>query len=157
VEVWRVESNKGIRATVNEKSLEKALDHNLDVYFSKKGTTTELTEKATKFLWNLLPGWKDVWTSVVEVLVKKAVAAADKLDLRHIAVCGGVAANSALRAGFADHQKKHKLHMASPLLCTDNGVMIAVAGYYKYHRGPKRQFQPEPLSVDSTLAVESWG
>lgn len=95
--------------------------------------------------------------AVVEVLVKKAVAAAEKLGLRHIAVCGGVAANSALRAGFADHQKKYKLHMASPLLCTDNGVMIAVAGYYKYHRGPKHQFQPEPLSVDSTLAVESWG
>lgn len=74
VEVWRVESNKGIRATVNEKSLEKALDHNLDVYFSKKGTTTELAEKATKFLWNLLPGWKDVWTSVVGVLVKESEA-----------------------------------------------------------------------------------
>lgn len=94
--------------------------------------------------------------AVVDVLVQKAVAAADKLGLRHIAVCGGVAANSALRAGFAVHEKKHKIHMASPLLCTDNGVMIAVAGYYKYHRGGRKS-EPEPLSVDSTLAIESWG
>jgi N6-L-threonylcarbamoyladenine synthase len=94
--------------------------------------------------------------AVVEVLVTKAVAAAEKLGLKHIAVCGGVAANTGLREGFASHTKKHKVHMASPLLCTDNGVMIAVAGYYKHCHGPRTP-EPEPLSVDSTLAIESWG
>ncbi len=94
--------------------------------------------------------------AVVDVLVTKAVAAADKLGLKHIAVCGGVAANTGLREGFAAHGKKHKIHMASPLLCTDNGVMIAVAGYYKHCHAPHKH-EPEPLSVDSTLAIESWG
>jgi N6-L-threonylcarbamoyladenine synthase len=95
--------------------------------------------------------------AVVDVLVAKTLAAADSLGVKHIAVCGGVAANSALRQGFFHRAKKHKMHMASPLLCTDNGVMIAVAGYYKYCRGPKHKSDPEPLSVDSTLAIESWG
>lgn len=94
--------------------------------------------------------------AVVEVLVKKTLAAADKLGVKHIAVCGGVAANSALRAAFTAQHKTHKVHMASPLLCTDNGVMIAVAGYYKFMRSPKKKFVPEPLLVDSTLAVRSW-
>jgi N6-L-threonylcarbamoyladenine synthase len=94
--------------------------------------------------------------AVVEVLVKKTLAAADKLGLKHIAVCGGVAANSALRAAFTAQHKTHKLHMASPLLCTDNGVMIAVAGYYKHLHQTKKKFDAEPLIVDSTLAVANW-
>jgi len=94
--------------------------------------------------------------AVVEVLVKKTLAAADKVGLKHIAVCGGVAANSALRAAFTAQHKTHKIHMASPLLCTDNGVMIAVAGYYKYLHQTKKKFDAEPLIVNSTLAVANW-
>jgi len=94
--------------------------------------------------------------AVVEVLVKKTLAAADKLGVKHIAVCGGVAANSALRAAFTAQHKTHKIHMASPLLCTDNGVMIAVAGYYKFLHRSNKKFDAEPLVVDSTLAVANW-
>jgi N6-L-threonylcarbamoyladenine synthase len=94
--------------------------------------------------------------AVVEVLVKKTLAAAEKLGVKHIAVCGGVAANSALRAAFAAQHKTHKIHMASPLLCTDNGVMIAVAGYYKFLHRSNKKFDAEPLVVNSTLAVANW-
>ncbi len=94
--------------------------------------------------------------AVIEVLLKKTYAAAEKLGLKHIAVCGGVAANSALRNAFAEHHKHHRTHVAAPLLCTDNGVMIAVAGYYKYMRSAKKKFSPDPLSVDSTLAIANW-
>lgn len=46
------------------------------------------------------------------------------------AVAGGVAANAALRAVFAEETAKHgfSLHIAPPALCTDNGAMIAWAG-----------------------------
>ena len=71
-------------------------------------------------------------------------------------VLAGQVEKSGVREGFAAHGKKFKIHMASPLLCTDNGVMIAVAGYYKHCHAP-RKHEPEPLSVDSTLAIESWG
>lgn len=93
--------------------------------------------------------------AVVEVLVKKTLAAAEKLDLKHIVIGGGVAANSALRAAFAEATHV-KVHTASHLLCTDNAVMIAVAGSYKYHHLPHKKFAVHPLSVDSTLTLHDW-
>ena len=94
--------------------------------------------------------------AVVDVLVGKTILAAEKLDLKHVVVTGGVASNSGLRAAFALHGKKHKVHAPSPLLCTDNAVMIAVAGTYKFlHRGP-RKFTVESLASDSTLALANW-
>ncbi|MBI4397367.1 MAG: tRNA (adenosine(37)-N6)-threonylcarbamoyltransferase complex transferase subunit TsaD [Elusimicrobia bacterium] len=94
--------------------------------------------------------------AVVEVLVNKTLAAAAKLDLKHIVLGGGVAANSALRSAFAHHGKKYKIHTSSLLLCTDNAVMIAVAGYYKFLKGGRKKFSPESLEVDSTLSFQSW-
>jgi N6-L-threonylcarbamoyladenine synthase len=94
--------------------------------------------------------------AVVDVLVQKTLSAADKFNLKHIALCGGVSANTALRAAFTAQGKKHKVYAAAPLLCTDNGVMIAVAGYYKYMRSTKKRFSPDPLVVDSTLALQNW-
>jgi N6-L-threonylcarbamoyladenine synthase len=95
--------------------------------------------------------------AVVDVLVRKTLAAAERVGVRHIVVTGGVAANSSLRNAFTAQAKKHKVHVASTLLCTDNAVMIAVAGYYKYLSQSSRRFTPEPVSVDSTLAIRSWG
>ncbi len=94
--------------------------------------------------------------AVLDVLVKKTLAAADKLGLRHIVICGGVAANTGLRAAFAALGKKHKVHIAAPMLCTDNAVMIAVTGYYKFLKSSSRRFEPRPVTVDSTLPVQNW-
>jgi N6-L-threonylcarbamoyladenine synthase len=94
--------------------------------------------------------------AVVDVLVGKTLAAAEKLGMKRVVVTGGVAANSALRAAFAARGKKVKVHVASPLLCTDNAVMIAVAGHYKFLRSSRR-FEPKPVLVDSTLPIQSWG
>jgi N6-L-threonylcarbamoyladenine synthase len=94
--------------------------------------------------------------SVVEVLVRKTFAAAETLGVKHIALCGGVSANSALRAAFTAGAKKHKIHTCAPRLCTDNGVMIAVAGYYKHLKGNRKKFAPDPVGVDSALALQNW-
>lgn len=94
--------------------------------------------------------------AVVEVLVKKTLRAADHLGLKHIVVTGGVAANSALRGAFTQADKKYKIHLASPLLCTDNAVMIAVAGYYKYLKLKHKKYKPVPVPVDSTLSISNW-
>jgi N6-L-threonylcarbamoyladenine synthase len=94
--------------------------------------------------------------AVVEVLVKKTLAAADHVGVKRIVVCGGVAANSALRNAFATHGKKFGVHVAPLALCTDNAVMIAVVGYYKLLRGAARRFKPEALEVDSCLEVADW-
>jgi len=62
--------------------------------------------------------------AIVRALVERAQAAAEREQLETIAVVGGVAANSELRAALPEAR-------FAPLpLCTDNAAMIASAGRY---------------------------
>lgn len=75
--------------------------------------------------------------AVVDVLVGRAVAAAQKLGEKRIAVAGGVAANSQLRSKMQEACEKAgiRLYYPSPIFCTDNAAMIGVQGYYEYIAG----------------------
>lgn len=75
--------------------------------------------------------------AVVDVLVKRAAAAAQKLGGKRIAVAGGVAANSSLRQTMQEECERAGivLYYPSPVYCTDNAAMIAVQGYYEYMAG----------------------
>ena len=75
--------------------------------------------------------------SVVEVLVEKTVKAAKERGMKQVALAGGVASNSALRAGMraACEREGLSLHIPSPVLCTDNAAMIGCAAYYEYLAG----------------------
>jgi len=75
--------------------------------------------------------------AVVEVLVYKIINAALKKECKHIAVVGGVAANSALRHKVRlDAQSKGlKVCIPSIHLCGDNAAMIASAGYHYLKSG----------------------
>ncbi len=120
------------------------------LYFLRDNSSVTLSKKKTA----------DVCASfqaaIIDVLVKKTISAAEKYGIKHIAIGGGVSANTALRNAFSLHGKKFKIHTASPLLCTDNGVMVAVAGYYKHLKSARKKFIPEPITVDSTLTVKNW-
>ena len=72
--------------------------------------------------------------AVVDVLVERAIDAAKRLGEDKIAVAGGVASNSALRAAMKNGCEKNNitLYYPSPVFCTDNAAMIAVQGYYEY-------------------------
>ncbi len=74
---------------------------------------------------------------VVESLVKTTARAAKSLGRRVIVVAGGVAANRALRDAFADLEAKNdwRVLFPPPDLNTDNGAMIALAGYVRVARG----------------------
>jgi N6-L-threonylcarbamoyladenine synthase len=76
--------------------------------------------------------------AVTDVLVKKAIAAANDNDLDRIVVTGGVAANSNLRIKMARAGEENGItaHFPKPVLCTDNAAMIALAGLKKYQRNP---------------------
>jgi tRNA N6-adenosine threonylcarbamoyltransferase len=62
--------------------------------------------------------------AIVRALVERAKAAAEQIGARRVAVVGGVAANSALRAALPEAA------LAPLALCTDNAAMIASAARY---------------------------
>jgi N6-L-threonylcarbamoyladenine synthase len=69
-------------------------------------------------------------TSVVDVLVTKTVRAINDYGASSVLLSGGVAANGPLRRTLAERSPVPL--WAPPLsLCTDNGAMIAAAGFYK--------------------------
>lgn len=75
--------------------------------------------------------------AVVDVLVDKTLQAAKEYGIDKIALAGGVASNSALRAGMEAACKKagKTLFYPSPVFCTDNAAMIGAAAYYEYKKG----------------------
>ncbi len=75
--------------------------------------------------------------AVVDVLVEKTMHAAKEYGFKKVALAGGVASNSALRAGMKEACEKRGLEMIypSPIFCTDNAAMIGAAAYYEYIKG----------------------
>ncbi len=85
--------------------------------------------------------------ALVDTLVKKSVKALKQTGLKRLVIAGGVSANSRLRERLeADLAKiKATVYYAEPALCTDNGAMIAFAGYQRLKAG-----QHDGLSVTTT-------
>jgi N6-L-threonylcarbamoyladenine synthase len=76
-------------------------------------------------------------SAVVDVLVSRTVAAANALGMDKIAIAGGVACNSALRAAMLTlgEENGKKVYYPDPILCTDNAAMIGSAAYYEFLSG----------------------
>ena len=75
--------------------------------------------------------------SAIDVLIEKALKAADAFGYKTIAVSGGVGANGYLREALkkATENKGIKLVLPEKRYCTDNGAMIGAEGYLQYKKG----------------------
>ena len=75
--------------------------------------------------------------AVTDVLVQNAMHGVKAYGLNKLAIAGGVASNSALRAAMKEACEKNgvEFYYPSPIFCTDNAAMIGVAGYYEYMAG----------------------
>lgn len=69
--------------------------------------------------------------SVVEVLADNLLRAADAYNIDTIVLAGGVASNSRLRLELEKRKASKRLYYPSPILCTDNGAMVACSAYYE--------------------------
>jgi N6-L-threonylcarbamoyladenine synthase len=91
--------------------------------------------------------------AVVDVLVSKTALAAEEFGVERACVCGGVAANHALRIAVV---ARLPVPVSIPpfFLCTDNAAMIGAAAHYRLlHEGPTAL----DFDVDPNLALEMSG
>ena len=74
---------------------------------------------------------------VVDTLVTRAMHALEETGMKKFAIAGGVASNTAIRKAFKEECEKRNVEFyhPSPILCTDNAVMIGSAAYYEYING----------------------
>ena len=68
--------------------------------------------------------------AVVDVLLQKSLRACKESGIDRLVIAGGVAANSRLRELATERCQSAgvRLHIPSPVLCTDNGAMVASLG-----------------------------
>jgi N6-L-threonylcarbamoyladenine synthase len=85
--------------------------------------------------------------AVVDTLVKKSFKALKQTGLKRLVIAGGVSANLRLREQLEMSLQKiqAQVYYAEPALCTDNGAMIAFAGYQRLKAG-----QQDDLVVTTT-------
>ncbi len=121
--------------------LPRPLLHSGNLDFSFAGLKTAVLVQAKKLGPELESRKADLAASteaaIVEVLVKKSLAALRETGLRRLVVAGGVGANRSLRLRLnaACSAKGARVHYPELHLCTDNGAMIALAGAMRLAAG----------------------
>lgn len=85
--------------------------------------------------------------AVVDTLTLKCLRALKQTKLKNLVIAGGVSANKALRIALEAMVQKNKaiLHYARPEFCTDNGAMIAYAGYQRLAAGQTEDLAITPM------------
>ena len=86
--------------------------------------------------------------AVVEVLVEKTMLAIKKTSLATVVMGGGVSANRRLRERMRERcdETGVELFIPRPLFCTDNGAMIALAGFFQYQKNMPIRYNQDVYS-----------
>ena len=117
------------------------------VEFSFSGLKTALLWQVKKFEYGKIPV-NDLCASfqraVTEALMAKVRLAVKMTGIRKVSASGGVSANGALREALGN-AREFKAWLPSKGRCTDNAVMIAMAGRNSWDRGERTsEVVPDP-------------
>ena len=87
-----------------------------------------------------------IQATIISILLRKLTQASKDLAIKHIAIAGGVSANSGLRKAIheAGEQNGWNVYIPKFEYCTDNAAMIAITGKYMFDKG---------LFADQTIAA----
>ncbi|MBD3861873.1 tRNA (adenosine(37)-N6)-threonylcarbamoyltransferase complex transferase subunit TsaD [Olleya marilimosa] len=90
--------------------------------------------------------------TIIGILTDKLKKAVKQTGIKHIAIGGGVSANSGIRQALKDAETKHGWTTYVPKFefTTDNAAMIAIVGYLKYLDG---DFAEQNVMANSRLKI----
>ena len=141
--------------------LPRPLLHSGDLDFSFAGLKTAVLTQAKK-LGDELPARKadlaaSTEAAIVDVLVKKTLAALKQTGMQRVVVAGGVGANRLLREQLnaACAKMKVRVHYPELHLCTDNGAMIAMAAAMRIQSGREQPAAEYAFDVKPRWPLDS--
>ena len=128
---------------VEEFKLPRPMEHSKDLTMSFSGLKTAvltlihkleqqgLNPRQAPLINNIA---KSIEEAICDILVKKSITALKQTGIKQLVVSGGVSANLNLRSKLDIATKQIGVNVFYPPLhlCTDNGAMIALAGYYRF-------------------------
>jgi N6-L-threonylcarbamoyladenine synthase len=121
--------------------------------FSFSGLKTAVRYLLPKLHGNYLPDLcASFQQAIVDVLVRKTIAAAQKYHVDLVTISGGVSCNQELRRQMQETCGRAGLELktAEPWLCTDNAAMIGFAGWLRLGAGFQSQVTDE---IDPNLGL----
>ncbi len=92
--------------------------------------------------------------TIVAILMDKLKKAVKQTQVSHIAIGGGVSANSGIRTALTNASKTHGWSTYIPKFeyCTDNAAMIGIVGYLKHQKG---LFSDQNITAKARYAIEN--
>ncbi|SFZ91831.1 N6-L-threonylcarbamoyladenine synthase [Flaviramulus basaltis] len=90
--------------------------------------------------------------TIIGILIDKLKLASKQTSIKHIAIGGGVSANSGIRQALKDGEQKFGWTTYVPKFefTTDNAAMIAIVGYLKYLEG---DFAEQDIVASARLKI----
>ncbi|WP_242119222.1 tRNA (adenosine(37)-N6)-threonylcarbamoyltransferase complex transferase subunit TsaD [Aestuariivivens sediminicola] len=90
--------------------------------------------------------------TIIRILMDKLKIASHQTGIKHIAIGGGVSANTGIRQALKEGEKKYGWTTYIPKFefTTDNAAMIAIVGYLKYLEG---EFTQPNIAASARLKI----
>jgi len=130
------------------------------LHFSFSGLKTSIryfiekeTKKNPEFIGeNLRDLCASIQHTIIEILMEKLQKAVRQTSIKHVAIGGGVSANSGIREALkaCEQQLGWITYVPKMEYCTDNAAMIGIVGYLKYIQG---KFTDQRISAKARYAI----